>query len=531
VDDADGSIDVTVVIDEGPRTIVETVRAPDLSELPPDRQQLELRLAPDQPLLPAALDADREAIRRALRSDGYTDATVEPVVTQRPAGSTVLAVVEWKIEPGPRRTIGQVVVQGNVETRNDVVLRELPFRSGDPLDPELLRRGQDRIFQLGTYRSVAVQPLQPVAPVQDVGVDVVPRPPGSIQWGVGYNTRDGITAFGEIAYDNIARSARRLSLRGVGSVLPDDASETQFLTILAYRDPQFLGTPWQWTSELIGERSTRTIDQFSVLRGSLGNGFARDLSERLTGGGELQLERADTFDVKPTSFREEDQGVSYTTALSPFLLYDGRNNPFAPTSGVFESARLRYAPPGVSTVQLGKLNLQHSQAFPLARWLSFIYSARVGYGRAFSGGPVLPIRERYFLGGSTTVRGFSENSLGPIDCTEDPMTGKCTTSNVIGGDLAMVLSLEWRVPIIGQLSAAAFNDNGALFLTQCGSQCRRDRGVRENAFTLENFRHSVGPGLRYMTPVGPINLDYGFKLDRRDGESIGEVHFSISGTF
>ena len=59
----------------------------------------------------------------------------------------------------------------------------------------------------------------------------------------------------------------------------------------------------------------------------------------------------------------------------------------------------------------------------------------------------------------------------------------------------------------------------------------QQRDVRDDAFTLHNIRHSVGPGLRYMTPVGPISLDYGFKLDRRAGESIGEVHFSISGTF
>jgi outer membrane protein assembly factor BamA len=157
--------------------------------------------------------------------------------------------------------------------------------------------------------------------------------------------------------------------------------------VLAYRDPQIFHSRWQWTAELIGERSTKTIDQFSVLRGSVGNGLATDLLPRLKGGAELQVERADTFNVKPQSFLEEDQGISWTVALSPFLVFDGRNDPFAPTSGVFDSLRLRYAPPGLSTVQLGKINMQHSQAFPLARWLSFVYNARVGFGRAFSGGP------------------------------------------------------------------------------------------------------------------------------------------------
>ena len=186
----------------------------------------------------------------------------------------------------------------------------------------------------------------------------------------------------------------------------------------------------------------------------------------------------------------------------------------------------------MSSVQFAQINLQHSQAIPLARWLSFIYSASLAYGRALSGAPVLPIRERYFLGGGTTVRGFAENSLGPAD----------PNGNAIGGDLAMVLSLEVRVPIIAQLSAAVFNDNGGLFLTQCDRQCEQTGfpgsvaiddppAVRGNSIAPENFRHSVGPGLRYMTPVGPISLDYGFKLDRRHGESIGAVYFSISGTF
>src|SRR5262249_36067321 len=161
--------------------------------------------------------------------------------------------------------------QGNVETTNDIIFRQLPFKTGDPLDLETLQRGQDKVYQLGTYRSVGVRPIGPTSDVQDVGVAVGPRPPGSIQLGVGYNTRDGITGFGEITYDNVAHRARRISLRAQVSIIPDDPSQTQFLGILGYREPLFLNTDWQWTSQLIGERSTKTIDQFSVERVSLGN--------------------------------------------------------------------------------------------------------------------------------------------------------------------------------------------------------------------------------------------------------------------
>ncbi|MEO8603746.1 MAG: outer membrane protein assembly factor, partial [bacterium] len=341
---------------------------------------------------------------------------------------------------------------------------------------------------------------------------------------------DGFTGNGETAFDNLGRRARRVYLRAQLSLLPEDVSSSQYLAVLGYREPRFLSSDWQWKVEMLGERSTRAIDQYSVQRASLGNGFSRSFLPRLQGGAEAQVEYADVFDVQPLAFRSEDEGTSWTTAVAPFLLYDGRDDPFAPTRGVFDTARFRYALPGISTVSFGKLNLQHSQAIPLASWLAFIYTARIGYGRTFDGEDVLPIRERFFIGGATTVRGYSENSLGPMSPRSE-QDGVFKGEVVLGGDLAMILNLEARVPIYGQLSAAAFLDTGGLFLVQCDSSCETTNHVTNNAFSWDNFRKGAGPGLRYMTPVGPISLDYGFKIDRRPGESLGEVHFSISGTF
>jgi len=454
-------------------------------------------------------------------------------VERHRVGVDDFATVSWSIVRGTRRTVGGTLVQGNVETRDELIERQLPFQVGDPLNPEVLQEGQDAVYGLGTYRSVSVRPLSDTDPAPIVGVEVQPRPPGSLQWGAGYNTRDGFTLNGEIDYDNLGRRARRISLRGQISLLPTDVSSSQYLAALGYREPQFLRSRWTWNAELVGQRSTRNIDQFSVQRVGLGNGFTRQVFPRLQFAAEAQVEYADVFDVQPKSFIGEDEGSSWTTAFSPSLLYDGRNDPFAPTRGVFDTARFRYAPPGISSVQFGKLNLQHSQAMPVASWLSLIASGRVAFGRSFSGAEVLPIRERYFIGGATTVRGYSENSLGPMGCTiddpDDPE--RCGDLAALGGDTAIIANFEARVPIWGALSAAAFLDVGGDFLTQCDGACQQAHGVFDNTFTWNNFRKGAGPGVRYMTPVGPLSLDYGFKIDRREGESIGEVHFSISGTF
>ena len=531
VHDEDGTIDIAVVIEEGPRTIVAVVEPADLSGL--TTQKIDYQVKAEEPLFPAALDADTATITAALRRDGYGAATVTPEIERHRVGVDDDATVRWRITRGPRRTIGGVLVQGNVETRDEIIERELPFQPGDALNPEALQAGQDAVYGLGTYRSVSVRPLSDTDPAPTVGVEVQPRPPGSLQWGGGYNTRDGFTVNGEIGYDNLGRRARRISLRVQGSVLPNDVSQSQYTAALGYREPQFLRSRWQWNVELVGQRSTRNIDQFSVQRVALGNGFTRQLSSRLRVALEGQVEYADVFDVQPKSFISEDDGPSWTTAFAPSLLFDGRDDPFAPTRGVFDTARFRYAPPGISTVQFGKLNLQHSQAWPVASWLSFVATGRVAYGRSFSGAEVLPIRERYFIGGATTVRGYSENSLGPTSCRSTDMLHDCPTGDraVLGGDTAIITNFEARVPVWGALSIATFLDVGGNFLTQCDGACQQAHGVTDNTFTWTNFRKGAGPGLRYMTPVGPLSLDYGFKIDRRAGESIGEVHFSINGTF
>lgn len=528
VDDASGDITVTVVVEEGARSIVVAAIPPALP--PADGAAPALQVRAGRPLRPAQLEADQRTIAEVWRRQGYTEVAVEPEVTREAQDEIAATTVAWRVTPGPQRFVGEVIVQGNVETRNEIIAEQLPFRRGDPLDPEALQRGQDAVYQLGTYRSVQVQALSDEAVQPDVGVDVLPRPPGSFQWGVGYNTRDGFTATGETAYDNIGRRARRVSLRAQVSVLPEDVSSSQYLAVLGYREPRFLRSDWQWKVELLGERSTRAIDQYKIQRGSLGNGFTRALLPRLQGGGEVQVEFANVFDVEPLAFRDQDEGDSWTTALSPFLLYDGRDDPFAPTRGVLDTLRLRYALPGLSTVSFGKINLQHSQAVPIASWLAFVYTARIGYGRAFEGEEVLPIRERFFIGGATTVRGYSENSLGPTSPTRE-VDGVFLGDTVTGGDLAMILNLEGRVPVYGALSLAAFLDTGGLFLVQCSSACEQRAPLRNNGFSWSNFRKGAGPGLRYMTPVGPLSLDYGFKIDRRAGESLGAVHFSISGTF
>jgi outer membrane protein insertion porin family len=120
----------------------------------------------------------------------------------------------------------------------------------------------------------------------------------------------------------------------------------------------------------------------------------------------------------------------------------------------------------------------------------------------------VPIQKRFFIGGRTTVRGFTEESLGPHAADGTPT----------GGNYMANLNTELRVPLQYGFIVALFVDAGSVWF----------QGIPNSGFDL---RESAGLGLRYATPVGPIALDYGWKLDRREGESASEWHFTIGAVF
>jgi outer membrane protein assembly factor BamA len=183
--------------------------------------------------------------------------------------------------------------------------------------------------------------------------------------------------------------------------------------------------------------------------------------------------------------------------------------------------RVRWAPRGLgSDIPFIKVQAHHSQYVTLTDWLAGLYAVRIGWARTVNSDEVVPLRERFFLGGRSTVRGFPENELGPLGAPIFDQFGNKVFpgGNPLGGDLAINLNAELRVPLLFGVSGVVFSDSGAVYLL--------DRSTPP-----EDFRFTMGPGLLYMTPVGPIALHYGFKLDRRTGESAGEVHFSIGAVF
>jgi outer membrane protein insertion porin family len=507
-DDEAGEISVVFFVDEAPQTIVAEVRREGMEALAGRVPAIEVSAG--KPLDVEAVERERKSLVRAFQRLGYTSAVVETSIDREDVRGHIAARVAFVARAGLQRRVGAVIVQNNIDTRDRVVLRELPFRMGDPLNTDAMLEGQTNMLRLGLFRSVSVRALEPEnATVRDVGVRVSERAPGRFGWGAGYNTRDGLEGFLETSYDNLAGLGRRVSLRGQVALEPSSFVADQYLGVLGFREPHLWDSVWLFRSHLAAERSTRNVDQFSIEHVGTVTALDRRVAPRLRGGFEFEVDQSRVFDVAPDAvLTRQDEGSTRTIAVSPLLIHDGRDDPFAPRSGVFESVRLRYALPEMSSVHFGKVTAEHSHHIPLHDDLILVYALRGGWAIPFDGSDTVPIRERFFLGGRSTVRGFAENDIGP----------RGDNGNPAGGDVLINSNVEFRFPLLYGFGGAVFLDGGGVYL-------------QKHSVSIADFRRSAGVGLRYMTPVGPLSLDYGVKLDRREDESFGRVHFSIGTMF
>jgi outer membrane protein insertion porin family len=509
---ADGaSVVLTITIAEGPQRVVRSV-AIDGIPAPVAVTEADLATRAGQPYREEDVESDNRLIKKRLGAFGYADAQVSAEFTTAvvdESGNRANVDLRYRVEAGSPVHIGHVIIQRNYFTRDSVVRRSLPFESGDPLDPDALARAQTDLLRLGLFRSASVRAVEPSGPVRDVVVEIGERPNGELFAGYGYDTSAGFRHFLQIGHNNVAGSGRRLAFRGGFNLRSKDFVPDEWIVSLDGKEPYFLDSRTALRATTTYQQSERKIDEFSQRSFSTALGPEREFFRGLRASYLAEFEDSDVFDVAPDAvLTGQDVGRHRTVSMNPLLVYDGRDDAFKPTRGVFESLRLRYAAPGFgSDTHFFKVVGQHSQYIPLGA-LTALYAGRVGYGLPIGITEQMPLRERFFLGGRTSVRGYNENEIGPRGDNGDP----------IGGDFLVNFNTELRFPLFLGLHGAVFLDGGGDYLV-------------DQSISFHEFREGAGPGLRYQTPVGTIALDYGFKIDRRAGESIGEVHVTIGNIF
>jgi outer membrane protein insertion porin family len=561
----EGSIKPAIVIVEGPRTLVGAVQITGNAALSEAELRSRVKLAEGQPFYQPQLNADRDALILEYLNSGFASADV--MVT--PAFSTDRTRVDlaFAVQEGPQTIVDHILIVGNTHTDPKVILNEMKLKPGAPLGREDRDESQRALSALGLFRRVRITELRHGSgQKQDVLVTVDEAPMTTIGYGGGVEATQVLRATGPSGearqeLDFAPRGFFNIGRRNVGGrnrtvdlytrvslhrpkENPDDPTDNP--TGLGFAEYRIVGTLRQprsfWSSDVVitaaVEQGVRT--SFNFARKGVNADMLRRLSPSIRVSGRYSFSTTRTFDEQ---LDEEEQAtidrVFPQVRLSTFsgaVARDTRDNVLEPRRGTFLSAEGTLATRALGgQVGFQKTYLQGLWFRQLTSRRPIVFATRGAIGLAdgfpregpavdASGAPIpgetvviedLPASERFFAGGDTTIRGFALDTVGTpatISASGFPR----------GGNAVLILNSELRIPVWREVGAALFADGGNVF-------------DRVTNFDLGELRGALGFGLRYRSPVGPIRIDVGFKLDRREIggqlEPRSVLHFSIGQAF
>jgi outer membrane protein assembly complex protein YaeT len=470
---------------------------------------------------PDSLRDSARAMESLYYSRGYNDVTVTYRVVQNTEKAH--ADVAFLINERRQSIIGDIVIEGNVGTSRDFVARQLDFEVGDVLDFQKINETRRRLFSTGIYTSVdfqaeEIEPVNPDHHEKNMRLQVIVHEaqPYRLQYGLFYDTERSIGGLVEAQNLNVLGRASNLGLR---LRYDSDLREAR----LYYHQPYVTRLHIKMDASAFIQQETRPA--FTAQR--IGFSVFR----------EQQLPRQYRLDYGYRYDHVRWEGIPPETVifqtsvpvarLIGTIARDTRDSVLDATRGEFTSHSFELGPRMLgSEIGFSRYSGQYFRYVALDRFLGMsttdregvpipprlVYAGamRLGLTSAFGGGSVVS-PERFFAGGGTTMRGFKQDGLGPMETLDDG------TLRPSGGESLFLFNNEIRFPIVSLFHGAGFLDIGNVYPK-----------LSDFNFTV---RKTAGVGLRLKLGFIPLRFDYGFKLDRRPGESAGEFFFSVGQAF
>ena len=476
--------------------------------------------------------ASTEALRSRLGAEGFAFARVEGVPTPRADGATVDLVIN--VEPGNRAYVRRIDFIGNTTTEDEVLRREMIQMEGAPASTESISQSRQRLERLGFFRQVEVetQPVPGEPDKLDVAYTVEEQPSGSISASVGFSQSAGVIYGVGLAQNNFLGTGNRVN---IGAQRSDIFTSVNF----GFTDPY-------WTLDGISRgynlfyRETdyedSDISTYSTDAYGAGINFGYPISElsRLNFGASLEDLTVKTYrDTASEIVRYvDDQGDSaQSLKLTASWTRNNLNRGIMPTSGNYQRLSLETAAPG-SDADYFKLRARGQQLFPLNEeetW-SLKFGGTLGYADSIGNDPY-PFYENFYSGGLGSVRGFTGNTLGQRTTPREGGRDRTLGGNVLVEGSAELL---FPVPFVEDqrsLQAGFFLDAGNTFLTDCYEVEEGRTSNCSSGVDLGDLRYSIGVGLSWLTPVGPLTFSIAEPLNDESGDDTQFFQFSLGQTF
>jgi outer membrane protein insertion porin family len=473
---------------------------------------------------PRGLQDDVKAIQDVYGRDGYIDTEVIPsrqANIERGRMDIVFAIKE-----GPQSFVEKIVIQGNDRTKDKVLRREMALAPGEVYDTVKIDASKKRLQNLGYFSKVDISPQDTAIPNRkNVVVTVEEQRTGSVTFGVGFSTIDSLLGFVEVTQGNFDIQ-NPPSFVGGGQKfrtrLQYGLERKDFIVSLT--EPWFMNQRLSVGTDFFYNESSYYSSDYDQSRYGGDIRVAKALDQFWTVGATYTLENITIGNVNVEAVPNlvEEEGTRSKSSVRATLTYDTRDDLYLTRKG----EKVEFAAEGAGGPILGQTDIYKLELNAAKYWLlpsDIIFSLRGGTGVVdnYGSSDEVPIFDRFFIGGSRTVRGFDYRTVGPRYSYADPITGKIVqTDEPEGGKTMAFGSAEFTYPIFDRVRGAVFADAGI---------------DNQNFFdySFSDVQVGVGFGFRLDLPIGPLRFDLGFPIvaDQFNDGSVVRFHFDAGYQF
>jgi len=550
-------IEVTITIDEGPRYKIRQLRVYERgaggSEVEPIDGRRNLRMMvrsePGQYFNRAELLEDLQAIRTLYRDHGYANVDANPQTQLDPETHEV--DVSVPVERGPLVYFERIEIRGNSKTRDKVIRREFEGAEGELFSETKLERSKRRATALGYFERVDVSTEAGSAPDKmNVYVEVAEKPTGTFQVGAGFSSIENFIATAQVQQANLFGNGQSLSLQA-------QVSSLRQLVSIRFFEPYFLDSLFNTSIDLYDQLRVYNDFSQSSLGGALTFGYPLIEPEV-----NASVTYTASLDRVSTATRSTLLGTSsatsvftqlplanlfndgLTSSIRPALTLDTRDNRLFPTKGIY-----LYGSSELAAAALGSENrfLKHRFIgrfyYPIGAGFVLKLNMEAGHVTSPSSDGV-PIFARFFLGGILDVRGYRFRTIGPrvgLTHSTDPNSAPIYQGAMIGGNLQYFQNLELEFPIVESVGVRGvlFTDAGNAWNLESNYCKAGGAAIQYDAISpcfnglssLTTLRTSVGFGIRWFSPLGPLRFEWGFPLKPLPYEEHSVFEFTIGNFF
>jgi len=509
---------ITVNVTEGEKYTISDVKLAGELQVPEDDLKPLIKINKGDIFNRQLVTETSKAIGDRLGNEGYAFSNVNAIPEINKENHT--AAFTFFVDPGKRVYVRRINLTGNTRTRDSVLRREMRQLESAWYAGDKINRSKERLNRLQYFETVDVEtPAVPGTTDQvDLNVNVTEKSTGSIQFGAGLSSNEGVVLGVTVNQQNFLGTGNRVSAQV-------NTGKVNTTYSLSFTDPYF--TPDGISRGFDVYR--RDVDTGSLNIGSYDSksygagvrfGLPLSESEFLTAGLTADFTEIELSSQSPKQYIDfcgNTRGcTSDSLQLALAWTHDSRDNTLYPNKGVLQRLSAEVSIP-VLDLEFYKLEYKHAWYKDITKNLTFMLNGELGYADSY-GSKTYPFFKNFYVGGVNSVRGFENGSIGPHDI--DPLTG---SDFAVGGTTRIVGNAELFAPVpfiknSSQFRLSAFVDAGSVY-------------ANNQSVNLGDLRYSTGVGISWFSPFGPLKLVFAKALNEKDGDQTQVMQFQLGSQF